>query len=1024
MLNEQQIRRMLEKQYKFYERMESRLFDVVDTVRVRACETYDKLDAPPCDGAYTRELSAGDTWGDNKKYCWFKTEYTVPEHLNGQDLYFRPEYNGYEALLFVNGVPHTNFASKIVVSSHGNHYCKMFRQNAAAGETIELDLEAYAGHNIAGTQPYETPTNFRFPIAVGNFEICVRNELYTEFYYDYRAIFELYQALGRNDLKGAQIEGCLLRLHEVLYCADAEVTDEELRACITEAIAVMAPFFEKDNTDTSRGMVGVLGHSHMDTAWLWEIDETIKKCARTFANQLSLMDRYPEYHFIQSSSYHLKMMETHYPALFEKIAQKIRAGRYEPNGGSWIECDCNITGGEFLIRQFLWGQNYTKKHFGYLSNAFYLPDTFGYSASIPQILKGVGIDYFLTTKLTWNDTNKFPYDTYYWEGIDGSRVFVHHNHMHCWPSPKTAIEVLRGLSQKSVSNQRLITYGHGDGGGGPEDGMPEMARRMKKLEGCPQVVDTTVGDFMVQLEKTALRPNTYRGELYLELHRGTLTGQHTIKRNNRKAEIAIRNAEYLTVADAVAKGVEASAARLAPHVETLLVNQFHDILPGTSIPEVNDRSIRETTQLLKDVQDITEELLSGPGEDKITLTNTLSFGRQDVLRIQTDKYLDADCRQQLVALPDGSTQLHVSGIHLDGLESRSFSLTQRHDPKPSPFRFENQILHTPFAKVTFDEAGTIASFVDLKANRELRGNGLPLNSFLFGEDLPNSWDTWDVDADVESKLLPCRNLEHFAVVADGETEFRIRTTYRLSAKSILRQDMVFYADSPRVDFETVVDWNDPHRLLKAAFDVSVRSDFATQEIQYGNLKRSTKRNTTVEQAAFEVCNHKYTDLSEPNYGVAILNDCKYAIGVNGSNMTLTLHKGGAKPDPRGDAGVHSFTYAFLPHSGGFSHENAIAGGYELNYPVLSAVGGKTYDMLFTVDHANIIAEAVKPCEEPQRAFIVRLYEAEGTYTNAKLTPCAAVTGMTLCDMLENEQEITDGILQFRPFEIKTIKMTY
>jgi alpha-mannosidase len=281
-----------------------------------------------------------------------------------------------------------------------------------------------------------------------------------------------------------------------------------------------------------------------------------------------------------------------------------------------------------------------------------------------------------------------------------------------------------------------------------------------------------------------------------------------------------------------------------------------------------------------------------------------------------------------------------------------------------------------------------------------------------------------VDADVESKLLPCKQLERFEVVADGETEFRIRTAYRLSAKSTLQQDMVFYADSPRVDFETIVDWNDPHRLLKAAFDVSVRSDFATQEIQYGNLKRSTKRNTTVEQAAFEVCNHKYTDLSEPNYGVAVLNDCKYGIGVNGSNITLTLHKGGARPDPRGDAGIHSFIYAFLPHSGGFSSENAIAGGYELNYPVLTAAGGKINQALFAIDRSNIIAEAIKPCEETQRAFIVRLYEAEGTYTNAKVTPCESVTGMTLCDMLENEQETTDGILSFRPFEIKTIKMTY
>ena len=323
MLNEQQLTRMLENQRKFVERMESRSFDIVGQVQVRAYETYDKLDVPPAKEAYTREISPGDTWGANKKYCWFRAEYTVPEHLNGQDLYLHPEYNGYEAMLFVNGVPHTNYASKVVVSSHGNHHCKMFKHNAVAGEHMVLDLEAYAGHNIAGTQPYEAPTNYTYPIAVGKFTICVRNALFTNFLYDYRAISELYQALGRNDFRGAALEACLVSLHNVLLYADAEASEEALQSCIAKATEIMAPFFEKTNTDTSRGIVGVLGHSHMDTAWLWEIDETIKKCARTFSNQLSLMECYPEYHFIQSSSYHLKMIQTHYPALFEKITKKI-----------------------------------------------------------------------------------------------------------------------------------------------------------------------------------------------------------------------------------------------------------------------------------------------------------------------------------------------------------------------------------------------------------------------------------------------------------------------------------------------------------------------------------------------------------------------------------------------------------------------------------------------------------------------------------------------------------------------------
>ncbi len=1024
MYNERQIACLLSKQVRLAERLEARLFDTVDTVSMREYETYDKLDAAPTDETLYRSIKDGDTWGDNKKYAWFKTEYIVPSALEGQDLYFCPEHGGYEALLFVDGVPFTNFASKMVVGSHGNHYCKLFLRNAQAGKRVTLDLEAYAGHNFVGCMTTDTGTDYTFPKTVGQFKICVRNELITRFYYDFKTLHELYEVLGRNDFKGAQIERCFLQLHEVLFYADREVTEEQLYDSLQKAVTIMQPLLSAPNRDTCRGEVGILGHSHMDTAWVWEIDETVKKCARTFSNQLSLMERYPKYRFIQSSSYHLKMMQEHYPKLFERIAEKIRSGQYEPNGGSWIECDCNITGGEFMIRQFLWGQRFTQKHFGYLSNAFYLPDTFGYSVAIPQILKGVGIDYFLTTKLSWNDTNRFPYETYYWEGIDGSRVFAHHNVTHCWPSPKTATEVLRGLPQKSVSDRRLLTFGFGDGGGGPEDGMLEMAERMENLEGCPRVEYTTVGDYMRQMEADAYHPNVYRGELYLELHRGTLTGQHTIKRNNRKAEIAIRNAEYLTVADAVERNVPADSAAIAPYVETLLVNQFHDVLPGTSIPEVNDRSIKEITRVIHDVTALMQALLADATPNKITLTNTLSQAREDVIVIPTEQYLAVDCHQQQVILADGRRELHLSGLRLDGLESRSFDLTDSHPIETSPFHYENRVLQTPFAVVTFDENGGIASFVDRSVGRELRGDGLPLNTFLFGEDFPNLWDAWDIDADTEQKLHPCTALESFEVVSEGEVEFRIRTKYRLSDKSMLEQDMVFYADNPRVDFVTTVDWNDPHRLLKVAFDVSVRSDYVTQEIQYGNIKRPTTRNNTYQQAAFEVCNHKYTDLSEPRYGVTVLNDCKYGISVDGSAIGLTLHRGGAKPDPRADAGVHSFTYAFLPHNGGFCADNAVAEGYCLNYPVLVSEGDKSLQPLVRVDRSNIIVEAVKPCEDVQKAFILRLYEAEGTRTQATLSTDCRITDMKLCDMLENETEPAEKLLSFRPFEIKTLKLFY
>lgn len=1027
MLNSTQINRVLDKQKHFVERLEPLLFQKIDTVPVSAFETFDKLDAAPKDGSLYRNVKPGDVWGAEKEYGWFRFSYTVPAAFAGVKLYLFPEYAGYEALLFVNGVPYANYAAKICVGSHGNHYCKAFAQNPRVGETYAMELEAYAGHDFEGTQPFEEPVRRNYRLTLGEFKICVKDELITRFYYDYKTLRELYEVLPDSSFRKAELTGMFLKLHRALYYSIDDVEKETFRKAIAQGIEIMRPVLAKHNAETVPA-AGIIGHSHMDTAWLWEIDETIKKCARTFGNQMNLMDQFPDYHFMQSSAFHLKLMQEHYPLLFKKIRERIAEGRYEPNGGVWVECDCNIIGGEFLIRQFLWGQRFTKKNFGYVSNVFFLPDTFGYSAALPQILQGVGIRYFLTTKMGWNDTNKFPYETYYWEGIDGTRVLAHHNVTHCWPSPANVTRVLNDLSEKHVSSERLVTFGFGDGGGGPEDAMLEMASRIGDLEGCPRVYHTTVSDFMKKLERTAEDVSVYRGELYLEGHRGTLTNQHTIKRNNRKAETAIRNAELFTVMDGVENGTELSAGPIAPLVETLLVNQFHDILPGTCLPEVHDRSIRETGEIIRKATGLTAALMENGEENWITVVNPLSFSRNDVMEVQTDRYLKAGCGQQQVEKADGSHVLRLSSISLQAFESKPFELTSEGpDGEPSPFRYENRVLQTPFARVAFDENGAIRSFVDLKADRELRGNSCALNTFLFGEDVSAAWDNWDIDADIEMKLSNCLKLIKLEVAGDGPVEFRLRATYELSQKSRMVQDMVFYADNPRVDFETILDWNERHRLLKAAFDTSVRADYAVQEIQYGNVKRTTSRNNSIEQARFEVCNHKYTDLSEPRYGVAVLNDCKYGVSVKDSCIALTLHKGGCKPDPRADSGRHVFTYSFLPHQGAFCAENTIHEGYCLNNPALAFHGKKSLHAFLKIDAPNVIAEAVKPCEDAQKAFILRLYEAEGSGTRTKIHlgfDCKVYE----TDLLEQEKEeiprFNDTVHAFRPFQIRTFKVIY
>lgn len=1035
MMNEPQIKRMLSKLSQLEETLDRYVFKKQAELSVVKYETKELLSRAPEDDTLYTEVKPGDTWGAERSYCWFKGSFTVPAELAGKPLYIYPRFGAYEAMLFVDGVPFGNFAYKISETDHGNHYCDLLCLEPKAGQVIDIVIEAYAGHYVIGTQPFEHFPVPSYQYAFESIDICTKNQDIADFIYDLRCLNQLASTMDEYSFRRGDVVNCLAKVHETVYYSPEHTDETVWRAALADAREIMRPCLEAKNADSAPS-VGLIGHSHMDTAWLWDISETIKKCARTYANQMALMEEYPEYCFIQSSAYHLELMRRYYPELFARIQEKVKEGRYEPNGGVWVECDCNITSGESMIRQFLWGQRYTEKYFGYRSDCFWLPDTFGYSAAIPQIMKGCGVDYFLTTKLSWNDTNTFPYETFIWEGIDGTDVFTHFNCTHCWPDPKTLIERTEGrgavnsLQQKSVSDSRLISYGQGDGGGGPMFEMIEMSRRVKDLDGCPKAYHTTVSDFMKKLEKEAVNPNTYAGELYLELHRGTLTNQHQIKRNNRKAEIAIHNAEILTVCDAIKEKKAADDKEIRPLLETLLVNQFHDILPGTCIQTAHEQSHRETTEIIEKATAMANDLIKGEGEGEQTLVNLLPFEYDDVVYLDAkDGCIVADdtVAQQYVRDLDDNELLALAGVKIPAMSS----LTVTHDDRCAcgnfNFTYENGKVTTPFAEITFNEKGYMSSFIDKRNGRELVA-GLPFNTFLMAEDVPSAWDNWDVDADIQPKFKDCAELLSEEVISNGAAQLRIRRTYKLSDKSSLRQDMVFHTRTPRIDFETEIEWHDVRRFLKTAFDTSILARQARHEIQFGYATKPTTRNNAIEQAMFEVLNHKYTDLSETQYGCAILNDCKYGISVEGGSMRLSLHKGGIRPDPRGDAGTHRVTYSFLPHMGGFSAETVIKPAYALNYRPLVTEGRFILPQLLSVENApNVIIETVKPCEDAQNACIVRLYEAEGTYASCKLVPGFAVTKAEETNMLEEpkaELNANDIALTFRPFEIKTIKLSY
>ncbi len=1007
---------------RFTETLYGRLFIPVGQAQnLRLYETKVPLHQIPQESLFSA-VDGRKRWGGEGVYGWFLAEFTVPAELQGKALYLYPRTEAYEGTLWVNGAMHSNYAAKFVEGSHGNHYCNRITASAKAGETFCFALECYAYHDMPGTQPLfdETIPDYTYPI--GPMDICLRDDEAMDFLFDLRTLLSLRAALPESAFRRAEVENALAQVHQKLYYDPGACTQEQFRAGLRAAAPVMKAVLSSANGEGAP-WVGLIGHSHMDTAWLWPISETEKKCARTYANQLNLMEEYPEYKFVQSSAYHSDIIRRNNPALFERIQKAVAEGRYEPNGGVWVECDCNLTGGEYMIRQFLWGQRFTRRYFNYTSDCFWLPDTFGYSFAIPQIMKGCGVDYFLTTKMAWNDTNKFPYTSFYWQGMDGTRVLTHLNRTHIGPTPETLHEITDGadaIQEKRVSDMRLFSFGRGDGGGGPEFEMLEMARRLDNLNGVPRSGYQTVSAFMKQLEETIHDPSTYAGEMYLELHRGTLTNQSQIKRNNRDCEIALHNLELAAVMDAVHSGKAADSAAIAPMMNDLLVRQFHDILPGTCIHSVHEETRRVIGANIEKAREMTAALLAPAQADTIALTNPLSFDRRDTLHIETELAGVKGHASQPYTDLYGKRRLAVSGVTLPAFASAV--LEEGCERGESPFHLEGNRLATPFARIVFDENGGIASMVDVRTGRELV-NGLPFNTFLMTEDLPAAWDNWDIDADEEEKFVPAGTLLSREVISDGAVELRIRSRYALSDKSFIEQDMVFDAASPLITFETIIDWQEEHRFLKTAFDTALLADGVRSEIQFGHIRRSNHRSTDQEKARFEVCNHKYSDLSETSYGIALLNDSKYGLSVHEGSMRLSLHKGGILPDSKGDKGRHYCRYAILPHAEGFGAASVIQPAYLFNY--LPVAGFAAQESLVRADAANIFIEAVKPCEDAQNAYILRLYDAVGDYTRAALRFGHDVKAVYECNMLEEEQHAVDpAAIAFKPFEIKTLKVCY
>ncbi|MBQ4350945.1 MAG: alpha-mannosidase [Clostridia bacterium] len=985
-------------------------------------ETMDHLRLPPAAADMT-PVENGKVWGCEYGNLWLRATVTVPECADGQILCAIPDADAVEILCYRNNVPAGIINSKNNFIG-GMHPCFFVSYDAKAGETYDLAFECYAGHTCFGTQPYEQygrdeSKSDTFTHTYRGIRIAVMDPLMRDFVFDLATVLQMAKLPGENFV-AMKAHECLMNAFPYLIGDPLSADEDEIRESIEAIRRCLAPALEKTGGEASRGKIGVIGHSHMDTAWLWPVSETIRKCARTYAEALNLMDFYPEYTFIQSSALHLDWMREYYPDIFEGIRARVAEGRYEPNGGVWVECDCNITGGEAMVRQFLYGQRFTEKYLNYRSDSFWLPDTFGYNGAIPQIMQGCGVKYFYTTKMSWNDCNQFPADTFVWRGIDGTAVITHLNRMHLIPDVSTLTGCVGEIRDKKSNNQRLVAYGYGDGGGGPTYGMLEFLKRAKDLPGMPEIKPTTASAFMHSLEERRDKLPTYDGELYLEFHRGTLTQMHMVKKFNRKTEIALYEMELANVLAGKPTAADHDAL-----YKILLKNQFHDILPGTCIPKVYEVYEEEMTEANRAIAQNTDGFLAALSEDApdtVSVFNPLAFETEAAVEMKGEHAFENKVTQTYV-----NPQGEAVTVFRELLPALS-SVTLKKAPKSeaaSRFTREGNVLTTPYYTVTFDENGYIASLVDRQAEREIANtSGAPLGTLWIGEDMPTAYDNWEIEDDVFKKMKAV-SAYSVEVVSDGAVEYRIRARYSLGRKSSAILDTVFWAGSRQIDYELTVDWHERHQLLKAGFDVAIRSAFMKNEIQFGHVDRPTTRNTTLESAKFEVCNHKWTDLSETNYGVAILNDCKYGISCEQSDIRLTLHKGGCRPDPFTDNGIHTMKYALLPHVGPFNALSVVRPAYAFNYaPVVLEGKVLTVPALFSVDRPNILAEAVKNAEDREGAFVIRLYEAERSATKCTLSVPGAKR-VFLTNMLEEEIEelpVENGCvkLSFRPFEIKTI----
>ncbi len=969
----------------------------------------------------------GDRWGGEGISAYFRKSIAVPKEFDGKPITVRMFLGG-DSLVSINGVPH-----------HGMDIFRnefLLTPSAKAGEVFNIDIESYVYWHGHGGEPDTHP-----------FEVCEMVHVDPDIhgaYWDFRAAAKLFSLNDLDVSMRAFLESTVWKaLKEVpVDEPDMSVFKSKLKSAQEQ---LRANFYASERFK-DEGLMHMVGHSHLDLVFLWTYGEYIRKVGRTHATMLRLMEQYPEFKFAQSQAKIYADMKEHYPALFEQVKERVREGRWEPLGAFWVEPDCNLVSGESFVRQIMQGQQFWQKEFGMTSRICWQPDVFGVSWALPQIMKRSGVDYFMTNKMfVWNDTNRWTKSTFWWEGPDGSRVLcaVPPGHFIGTVDPDQMADQWDSFTDKVTIGESLYCYGWGDGGGGVDPEMLECARRYPHAPGLVKTVMTTALEAFESIERKAKENQmpVVNDELYLEAHRGTFTSRGRLKKINRQGEFLLRETEMVS-ALAWMDGFAYPQEKLTEVWQEFLTNQFHDALPGTHIPQVYIDLLASYDSIFGQLGELrnaaTREILgTGGAAQSLVAFNSFLHTRHDLLSIPFEQIgsrslLDQSGRrlvsQEVTAL-DGTKFVLAENPGVPPVGSCSLSLDdQPESATESGVKVGNNQLENEYLRARFSKNGELISLWDKESGREVIAEGSRANVFQMYQDTPGRYDAWDIVASYMEHEIELG--EEGSLTIDEEGPLRASLLLeRPLRRSKLTQRISLEAGSRCLKFETKIDWVERQTLLKVAFPVEIRTREATYDMPYGNITRPTHRNTSFDEARFEVPAHKWMDISEEGYGVSVINDCKYGHEVNANVMRLTLLKGPIFPDAQSDVEDHFFTYCLYPHQGDWKDAGTEQVALDLNQPCMISATDKPTEparswMSASSDHVTL--EALK-CSEDGENVIVRLAERYGSREPVELVFDRPIKEAWKCNLMETpEQEIavqgSKVSLGIKPFEVVTIRL--